>query len=116
MARFYLWVRSASHKSRGSWSRPAHRLISGVRGIADPGSRASSCVTLRRCDRVRARRQKLGWSQETLALKAGINRTYIATLESGRRNPSLELIARLAAAMKVDAGDLVQGLERLKGR
>jgi transcriptional regulator with XRE-family HTH domain len=67
-------------------------------------------------DRVRARRQELGWSQERLALKAGINRTYIASLESGARNPSLELIARLAAAMKVDAGELVRGLERVRGR
>lgn len=67
-------------------------------------------------DRVRARRQELGWSQEKLALKASINRTYIASLESGRRNPSLDLIARLAHAMKIDAGELVSGLERLKGR
>ncbi len=34
----------------------------------------------------------------------------------GRRNPSLDLIARLAWAMKIDAGDLVAGLERIKGR
>jgi transcriptional regulator with XRE-family HTH domain len=66
-------------------------------------------------DRLRARRQELGWSQEALAFKAGINRTYIASLESGRRNPSLDLIARLAVAMKLDAGELVRGLERFKG-
>jgi transcriptional regulator with XRE-family HTH domain len=67
-------------------------------------------------DRVRARRQELGWSQETLALKASINRTYIASLESGRRNPSLDLMARLAGSMKVNLGDLVRGLERVGGR
>ena len=67
-------------------------------------------------DRVRARRQELGWSQEALALKANINRTYIASLESGRRNPSLDLIARLARALRVDAGELVNGLERIRGR
>ena len=65
-------------------------------------------------DRVRERRRELGWSQEQLALKASINRTYIASLETGRRNPSLDLI--LAAALKIDAGDLVSGLERLRGR
>jgi transcriptional regulator with XRE-family HTH domain len=37
-------------------------------------------------DRVRARRHELGWSQERLGLKADINRSYIASLESGRRN------------------------------
>jgi transcriptional regulator with XRE-family HTH domain len=67
-------------------------------------------------DRVRARRHELAWSQEELALRANINRTYIASLESGRRNPSLDLIARLAAAMKIDAADLVRGLQRVKGR
>jgi transcriptional regulator with XRE-family HTH domain len=67
-------------------------------------------------DRVRTRRHELGLSQEALALKAGINRTYIASLESGQRNPSLELIAKLAAAMKIDAADLVRGLQRLRGR
>src|SRR5947209_1952839 len=54
--------------------------------------------------------RELGWSPEQLAMKASINRTYIASLESGRRNPSLDLIARLAAAMKM-VGHLVAGLE-----
>jgi transcriptional regulator with XRE-family HTH domain len=67
-------------------------------------------------DRIRGHRQKLGLSQETLALKSGINRTYIGTLEAGERNPSLENIARLACALDVDAGELVRGLQRLKGR
>jgi transcriptional regulator with XRE-family HTH domain len=67
-------------------------------------------------DRIRARRDKLGWSQEDLALESGINRTYIGTLEAGERNPSLENIARLAVALGIDAADLVKGLQRLKGR
>jgi transcriptional regulator with XRE-family HTH domain len=66
-------------------------------------------------DRIRARRQELGWSQEALAFGAGISRTDIASLESGRRKPSLDLIARLAVAVKLDAGELVRGLERFKG-
>ena len=67
-------------------------------------------------DRVRARRQELELSQESLALKAGINRTYIASLEAGQRNPSLDLMARLAAALRVDLGDLVAGLQKKRGR
>ena len=54
-------------------------------------------------------------SQEALALKSGINRTYIGSLESGDRNPSLENISRLATALKVDAADLVRGLQKLRG-
>jgi len=67
-------------------------------------------------DRVRQHRQRLGWSQETLAYEADINRTYIASLEAGRRNPSLDLMARLAAALGVDLGELVKGLQAKKGR
>jgi DNA-binding XRE family transcriptional regulator len=66
--------------------------------------------------RVRWRREELGFSQEKLALKAGINRTYIGSLETGMRNPSLDLVARLARALGVDAGELVTGLEKKRGR
>ena len=67
-------------------------------------------------DRVRTRRQDLNLSQEALGSKAGINRTYIASLEAGQRNPSLDLMARLAIALRVDLGDLVAGLQKKKGR
>ena len=66
--------------------------------------------------RIKDRRDRLGWSQEALALEAGINRTYIGSLESGERNPSLENITRLAVALGVDAADLVRGLQKIKGR
>jgi transcriptional regulator with XRE-family HTH domain len=67
-------------------------------------------------NRVRGRRLRLGLSQEALALKSGINRTYVGSLETGERNPSLENIARLAIALDVDVADLVRGLQKLSGR
>lgn len=67
-------------------------------------------------DRLRARRQELGLSQEALAHRASINRTYIASLENGDRNPSLNTIARLAAALDVDAAELVRGVQAVTGR
>ena len=67
-------------------------------------------------DRVRGFRHRRGMSQEQLALKASINRTYIASLEAGQRNPSLDLIARMALALEVDAADLVRGLQAEDGR
>lgn len=57
-----------------------------------------------------------GLSQEALALEAGINRTYIGSLESGERNPALGTVARLARALGVDLGGLVAGLEHLEHR
>lgn len=67
-------------------------------------------------DRIRRHRERLGLSQEGLAYKAGINRTYIASLEAGQRNPSLDLMARLAKALGIDLGELVKGLQAKKGR
>ncbi len=66
--------------------------------------------------RVREQRAAVGMSQVQLAFRSGINRTYIGSLESGRRNPSLENICRLALALGVDAADLVRGSQELKGR
>jgi transcriptional regulator with XRE-family HTH domain len=67
-------------------------------------------------DRIRRYRSRRGFSQEALAYEAGINRTYIASLEAGQRNPSLDLMARLAAALEIDLGTLVKGLQAVKGR
>ena len=57
-------------------------------------------------DRVR-RGHDVGLSQEALALRAGVNRSYYVSLEAGRRNPSLETICRIAVALECDAADLV---------
>ena len=60
--------------------------------------------------RVRDRRGKLGWTQEKLAVEAGLHFTYIGSVERGERNVSLRNVVRLAAALGVDPGDLVRGL------
>jgi transcriptional regulator with XRE-family HTH domain len=56
--------------------------------------------------RLRALRERMGVSQETLAEKAGLDRTYISSIERGKRNVSLENIARLSTALKVEIKDL----------
>jgi CheY-like chemotaxis protein len=50
---------------------------------------------------VRLRRDHLGISQEELAGRAGLHRTYISDVERGARNVSLESINRLADALEV---------------
>jgi len=67
-------------------------------------------------DHVRRHRHQAGLSQEALALKAGVNRSYYASLEAGRRNPSLETICRLAVALGCDTADLVRGTQAKRGR
>ena len=60
--------------------------------------------------RVRQRREKLGWSQMTLADNVGMHFTYVSSVERGERNISLQNIVRLAGALGVDPGTLVKGL------
>lgn len=61
--------------------------------------------------RVRERRKERGLSQEELAHKSGMHRTYVSSVERGERNIALVNIVALAAALRVDAGDLVAGLK-----
>lgn len=67
-------------------------------------------------DRIRELREARGWSQEYLAHEAKVNRSYFAVLESGRRNPTIETLCKVAAALGVDVADLVRGAQDLPGR
>jgi transcriptional regulator with XRE-family HTH domain len=56
---------------------------------------------------VRRIRKSIGLSQEELADRAGLHRTYISSIERNERNVSLENIFLLAKALGVEAADLV---------
>jgi transcriptional regulator with XRE-family HTH domain len=58
-------------------------------------------------DKVRSERAKAGLSQEQLAFKTGLDRTYISGIERGRRNPSLKNIGKLARAFRKSPRDLM---------
>lgn len=55
---------------------------------------------------IRARRQELGITQEDLAAKAEIHRTYIGDIERGARNVALRNIEKLAAALELTVAEL----------
>ena len=57
---------------------------------------------------VRRERKRRGLSQEDLGFEAELDRTYISSVERGRRNISLVNIYRIAHALKVRPRDLVQ--------
>lgn len=61
--------------------------------------------------RVRTLRKQHGLSQEDLAEKSGLHRTYIGGIERGERNLAVLNILRLAAALEVTVGELFDGLE-----
>jgi transcriptional regulator with XRE-family HTH domain len=53
-------------------------------------------------------RADIGISQEALADKAKLHRTYVGHLEQRKRNPSLENVEKLAIALGIDVVDLVE--------
>ena len=57
--------------------------------------------------RVRKFRTEHGYSQEALAKKTGIHRTYIGGIERGERNPTLLMIHRIADALEIDPAFLL---------
>lgn len=56
--------------------------------------------------RVRKLRLERCLSQEELADKCGLHRTYISDVELGKRNVSLENIARIAESLEISLPDL----------
>jgi transcriptional regulator with XRE-family HTH domain len=62
-------------------------------------------------DTLREHRQRAGLSQEKLAAKAGIDRTYVGGAERGERNVALVNIVRLAEALDVPTAELLSSLK-----
>lgn len=61
---------------------------------------------------LRELRIKNGLTQEGLGFEAGVQRTYVSILELGQQQPSLTTILKLASALGLPAGDLVQLVEK----
>ena len=52
-------------------------------------------------------RKEKGWSQEELADQTGLHRTYISGVERCTRNPTIVAVEKIAVALGVSAGVLV---------
>lgn len=61
---------------------------------------------------LRKAREKAGLTQEELAFKAGVHRTYISLLERDIKSPTLNVLFRLCAAMGVCASKLIAKIEQ----
>jgi transcriptional regulator with XRE-family HTH domain len=57
--------------------------------------------------RLREVREGVGVSQEKLAEMAGLHRTYVSSVERGKRNISLLNIERLAGALRIPMAELM---------
>ena len=60
--------------------------------------------------KVRELRMAQGMSQEMLAQKSGLHRTYIGGIERGERNISLVNIEKIANALNLSLTDIVDGI------
>lgn len=56
---------------------------------------------------VKAARKRAGHSQETLADMALVARSYMSDVERGARNPTLQIVERIATALGISPGSLM---------
>lgn len=63
-------------------------------------------------EELRKAREKAGLTQEQLAFKAGVHRTYVSLLERDIKSPTLNTLFRLCVAMEVSAGKLIAKVEK----
>jgi transcriptional regulator with XRE-family HTH domain len=61
--------------------------------------------------RIRELRQQTGLSQEKFALKIGMDRTYFASVEAGKRNIAVVNIKKIADGLGVSLSELFSGIE-----
>lgn len=60
--------------------------------------------------RIRKLRQQTGLSQEKITLKIGMDRTYFASVEAGKRNIAIVNIKKIADGLDVSLSELFAGL------
>ena len=61
-------------------------------------------------NKVRERRAELGLSQEELASRAGVHRTYIGMIERAEKNITLKNINKIATALNMELSDMFNRL------
>ena len=57
-------------------------------------------------------RKRVGMSQEELAFQAEVHPTYVSQLERGLKSPTVNVLLRLARALKASASRLIAVVER----
>ncbi len=67
-------------------------------------------VTVQLGLRIKDLRQKQAVSQERFALKIGMDRTYLASVENGKRNVSIQNIKKISDGLGVSLSELFKGV------
>lgn len=61
--------------------------------------------------RLRQLREAKGWTQEVLAERTTLDRSYIAGIEAGLRNPSVRALDKIARGLGSSLSHLVDGID-----
>lgn len=67
-------------------------------------------------ERIRARRDELGWKQDDLAGKAGISKSFLSDLENGKRSVGADKLLDIARALSLSLDFLMTGKDTKKAR
>lgn len=67
-------------------------------------------ITIELGNRIREIRNSTGLSQEKFALKIGMDRTYFASVEAGKRNVAIVNIKKIADGLEVTLSELFENL------
>jgi transcriptional regulator with XRE-family HTH domain len=59
---------------------------------------------------IREQRSALGLSQRELSVRTGVDRAFLNGIENGKRNPTLVMLAKLAAGLNTTVGALASRL------
>lgn len=75
------------------------------------GDQSDRQVALQRvAENLRSTRRRLGVSQETLGILAGLHRTEIGMLENAERIPRIDSVVKLATVLEIPVDQIVDGL------
>jgi transcriptional regulator with XRE-family HTH domain len=90
-------------------------LVCGLIVIISPRSQGVNDDTLKQLgQRIRQKRKSLDWTQEELADRAKIDRSYIGGVERGERNLTFNILCQICAALGCDVAELTTGIPEVE--
>ena len=63
-------------------------------------------------DELRKAREAAGLTQEALAFKANVHRTYVSMLERNLKSPTIDVLLRVCRSLGVDASEIISKVEK----
>jgi DNA-binding XRE family transcriptional regulator len=91
-----------------------HTIVGGRQQLADftLGTMQTDRTLRALADRIKELRNQKGISQEELAHRAGLSRTGMGFLETGKRSPRLDTLMKVADGLGVTVDELLKGVHK----